>query len=103
MRDWPTQNEEHFRARPTLISMLPPKLRSLHQPSSLSHAKLNEFDRLTTEPLVRSLQPGEKGSLKVRHDGTILDGHHRVHILRRRGVDVDILSREIMEQSDLAE
>jgi len=86
-----------------LFRMLPPKLRSLHQPSSLSHAKLNELDRLTTETLVRSLQPGEKGSLKVRPDGTVLDGHHRIHILRLRGVDVDILSREIVEQSDLAE
>jgi hypothetical protein len=88
--------------------MLPPKLKSLHRPSSLSPAKLNELDRLPTEALLRSLQPGEKGSLKVRPDGTVLDGpvldgHHRVHILRLRGVDVDILSREIVEKSDLTE
>src|SRR5437016_3242532 len=98
-----TWREEHFVAWRTLFRMLPPKLRSLHQPSSLSHTKLNEFDRLTTEALVSSLQPGEEGSLKVRPDGTILDGHHRIHILLLRGVDVDILSREIVEQSGLAE
>jgi hypothetical protein len=33
--------------------------------------------------------------LKVRPDGTILDGHHRVHVLRGRGEDVDALPREV--------
>jgi hypothetical protein len=80
-----------------------PKLKPLHPPSSLSPSKLTELDRLPTEALLRSLQPGEKGSLKVRPDGRILDGHHRVHILRLRGVDVDTLSREIVEKPDLAE
>lgn len=46
---------------------------------------------------MRSLIPGQKDCLKTRPDGTILDGHHRIHILRQRGVDVDVdaLPREV--------
>jgi hypothetical protein len=36
--------------------------------------------------------------LKARPDGTILDGHHRVHVLRTRGENVDALPREILER-----
>lgn len=34
-------------------------------------------------------------------DGTILDGNHRIHVLRKRGVDVDGLPREIVARTDL--
>jgi len=34
-------------------------------------------------------------------DGTIIDGRHRIHILRQRGVDVDELPREIVTKKDL--
>ncbi|NLD38352.1 MAG: hypothetical protein GX654_15940 [Desulfatiglans sp.] len=27
--------------------------------------------------------------IQIQPDGTIMDGHHRIHILRKRGVDVD--------------
>lgn len=40
--------------------------------------------------------PGTEGSLKVRVDGTIMDGHHRIKVLRRRGGDVNGLPREIV-------
>jgi len=49
---------------------------------------------------MRSLAPGEPGSLKVRDDGTVLDGHHRVAILRERGIDVDKLPREVLSKTD---
>ncbi|HET6979725.1 MAG TPA: hypothetical protein VFI24_25560 [Pyrinomonadaceae bacterium] len=49
---------------------------------------------------MNSLSPGEPGSLKVRSDGTILDGHHRVEILRARGVDVDQLPREVITKTE---
>jgi len=39
--------------------------------------------------LLASLALGEEGCLKTRRDGTILDGHHRIHVLRSRGIDVD--------------
>ena len=73
-----------------------PPLRPLHLTSSLSQAKLNCYGRLTTDELILSLKPGQTGSLKTRTDGTIVDGHHRIEILRRRGVDVNQLPREIV-------
>jgi hypothetical protein len=53
---------------------------------------------MSTEALVNSLVPGQPGALKARPDGTMLDGHHRVHILRVRGLDVDALPREIVDR-----
>ena len=77
-----------------------PSLQPLHHSSSLSQAKLNQYARLTTEALLQSLKPGQPGSLKVRRDGTIIDGHHRITILISRGIDVDTLPREIVSKED---
>jgi len=68
----------------------------LHLDSSLNPAKLAQMERLSTEALLASLLPGLQGCLKTRPDGTILDGHHRIHVLRRRGADVDALPRDIV-------
>lgn len=76
--------------------MKPTPLRPLHSTTSLSQAKLNQYARLSTETLIASLAPGRPGSLKVRPDGTIIDGHHRIAILQDRGVDVFHLPREIL-------
>jgi archaellum component FlaG (FlaF/FlaG flagellin family) len=72
-------------------------LKSLHSEGSLSQPKLVTYRKLSTEELVGSLCPGELGALKVKPDGTIMDGHHRVCVLRERGVDVDALPREVLE------
>jgi hypothetical protein len=79
------------------LGKLPP-LRALHPDSSLSQAKLNEFEKIPTDKLIDSLRPGQDGELKARADGTVVDGHHRVRILQRRGVDVDALPRTIVEE-----
>ena len=73
-----------------------PRLIPLHLDSSLNAAKLVQMERLSTEALQISLLPGPQGCLKTRPDGTILDGHHRIHVLRQRGTDVDGLPREIV-------
>ena len=80
------------------MSNLPsvPPLRPLHPDASLSPTKLGEMECRTTEVLKNSLLPGQKDSLKTRPDGTILDGHHRIYILRKRGVNVEALPREII-------
>lgn len=80
--------------RSQLVSQ--PFLKSLHPESSLSQPKLDQFRRLTTEELIESLRPGKPGALKVRPDGTIIDGHHRITILRDRGIDVESLPRETL-------
>ena len=72
-------------------------LKALHSEGSLSRPKLATFRKLSTEELISSLRPGEPGALKVKPDGTIMDGHHRVYVLRERSVDVDSLPRESLE------
>lgn len=78
-----------------------PPLRSLHPESSLSQPKLTQFDKLTTEELMESLSPRQEGALKVKRDGTMIDGHHRIKVLRDRGVDVDALPREPFDEEPL--
>lgn len=73
-------------------------LKPLHSEYVLSQPKLAQFSRLSTEDLIESLKPGQAGSLKVRPDGTLLDGHHRIKVLRDRGVHVDGLPREIISK-----
>ena len=76
-----------------------PPLKSLHPDSSLNAVKLAAYERFETDVLVASLDPArDKGCLKTRRDGTILDGHHRICVLRRRGVDVDRLPRDIIDK-----
>jgi hypothetical protein len=70
-----------------------PPLKSLHPDSYLKADKLAKMAKLSTEEILASLRAGEH-CLKTRPDGTILEGHHRVHVLRKRGVDVDKLPRE---------
>ena len=77
-----------------------PPLKSLHDDSSLIQTKLNQYDKLSTDELIKSLLPGKEGSLRARTDGIMIDGHHRIKILRERGVDVDNLPREIIRKDD---
>jgi hypothetical protein len=77
-----------------------PRLRFLHSENLLNAVKLTLFRRLSTEALKLSLLPGRPGSLKVRPDGTVLDGHHRLSILDERDEDIHSLPREIMEKQD---
>src|SRR5437867_9819471 len=80
------------RSAETNVNSLPLKL--LHDKGSLSRPKIEQYSKLSTENLVDSLEPGRPGSLKVRPDGTVIDGHHRLEVLRDRGVDIDSLPRE---------
>jgi len=76
-----------------------PPLKPIHTEASLSPVKLAAFERLSTDAPSRSLLPGHEHCLKTRPDGTILDGHHPVHVLKRRNIDVDALPREVIERS----
>jgi hypothetical protein len=72
-----------------------PPLKLLHADSSLNAVKLDTFRKLSTDEILQSLQPGKPSSLKARPDGTLIEGHHRVKVLRERGVDADSLPREV--------
>jgi hypothetical protein len=76
--------------------MSQPSLRPLHSEATLNNVKLDHFRRLTTDELIESLGLAKPGALKARPDGTTLDGHHRIVVLRERGVSVDTLPREVM-------
>jgi ParB-like chromosome segregation protein Spo0J len=76
-------------------------LKPIHADSSLIQSKLDKYGKLSDRELIDSLKPGQLGSLKVRPDGTIVDGHHRIKILRDRGVDVDSLPREVIPQDPI--
>jgi ParB-like chromosome segregation protein Spo0J len=74
-----------------------PPLKQLHPESSLSRPKLILYAKLTNEEIIESLKSGQLGSLKARRDGTIIDGHHRIKVLQDRGIGVDSLPRELVE------
>jgi hypothetical protein len=78
------------------VNVALPPLRLLHCDALLSKVKLDQFRRLATVKLIESLEPGRPGALKARPDGTVLDGHHRIVVLRERGVNVDTLPREVV-------
>jgi hypothetical protein len=78
-----------------------PPLSPLHPDDSLIPSKLRDYGKLPTPVLIASLEPGKPGSLKTRPDGTMIDGHHRVKVLRDRGVNVDALPREIILKDDI--
>lgn len=71
-------------------------LKSLHPDTSLIPSKLDSFHKVPSDELKKSLVPGQPHCLKTRPDGTMLDGHHRIHVLRSRGEDVDGLPREVV-------
>ena len=77
-------------------SVSEPPLKSLHDEAALIQVKLEKFSRVSTDALIESLKPGQAGAVKTRPDGTVIDGHHRVNVLRNLGVDVDTLPREII-------
>ena len=77
----------------------PQALKPLHADASLIELKLKTYEQLSTEVLKASLAPGHARCLKTRPDGTILDGHHRIQVLRDRGEDVDSLPREIVDRA----
>jgi len=79
-----------------ILVTTPPKLKPLHGEHSLINLKLEMFSRLATKALIDSLKMGQPSSLKVRPDGTMVDGTHRIKVLRDRGVDVDSLPGEII-------
>lgn len=71
-----------------------PELRLLHEGENLVQSELDLCRKCSTESLRQSLLPGQPGALKVRPEGTSLDGNHRIKVLIERGVNISILPRE---------
>jgi len=71
----------------------------LHADDKLIVSKLDAYRKLPTDVLLSSLRSGQDGALKARPDGTVLDGHHRLKVLRERGINVNALPREIIPKN----
>jgi hypothetical protein len=78
-----------------------PPLKDLHSNEVLVASKLIVFSAWTTDALVELLCPPRPDCLKTRSDGTVIDGNHRIHVLRTRAVNVDLLPREIIVKEEL--
>jgi hypothetical protein len=83
------------------MSQTPPV--PIHKGATLVPGKLTEYRKLSTETLIDSLKPGQEQALRARPDGTMVNGHHWIKVLRERGVDFDSLPREIVEREELPE
>ncbi|MCE5229421.1 hypothetical protein LLG95_07475 [bacterium] len=77
-----------------------PPLQFLHAEDRLIRLKLEYLEKITTDQLVESLSPGREGSLKTRPDGTVIDGHHRLFILQKRGFPIHSLPRDVIMHQD---
>ena len=74
-----------------------PSLRLLHSPQSLVPSKLAVLRRVSTDDLIRSLKPGQLSALRVKKSGLVMNGNHRLAVLMERGIDVNLLPREELE------
>jgi RHS repeat-associated protein len=72
-------------------------LKLIHSEATLSKTILDGLRKKSTEEIINSLKPGLEEGLKVKPDGRVMDGNHRIKVLMERGVDVDVLPREVIE------
>lgn len=73
-----------------------PPLKGLHSSEAMrgNQSSSNYWRGRSTDEIVDSLKPGRPESLKVKSDGTVMNGNTRLEILRERGVDINRLPRE---------
>jgi hypothetical protein len=53
---------------------------------------------MNTDDIIESLRLGHVESLRVKENGTIMNGNHRVRDLEERGVNINQLPREARER-----
>ena len=75
-------------------------LKRLHDDKSLVEDKLEKFRKLSTEEIVKSLRNEGPERLRIRKDGTVLQGNHRIKVLEERDYDTMELIpfAEVLEQ-----
>ena len=71
-----------------------PRLIPIH---GLAKNVLDFWRSRSTKEILDSLKPGQKEALSAWTDGRICNGHHRISILRERGVNVDELPRLVRD------
>jgi hypothetical protein len=63
----------------------------LHPHGSLKPSIIEGIRKQSTEQIVNDLKRVGPNQLKLRPDGTVLDGNHRVKVLEERGFDTSTL------------
>ena len=91
--------DNFFKPGTQLAGDPPETLRRLHPDSTYetdpkAKRSLDYWRRQPTGTIVESLKPGAENSLKVKPDGTIMDGNTRTKVLEERGYDIESLRRE---------
>jgi len=71
-------------------------LKLIHSPATLSKTILDGLRKKSTQELIESLRPGLPEALRVKPDGRVMNGNHRLTVLMERGVDVNALPREVV-------
>jgi RHS repeat-associated protein len=78
-------------------------LRFLHGKELLEqNSNISSIRQMSTQQIIDSLKPGQSGSLKVKPDGTVMDGNTRLRVLEERGVDINNLPRDIHTSEPIA-
>ncbi|MEX0784304.1 MAG: RHS repeat-associated core domain-containing protein [Dehalococcoidia bacterium] len=73
-----------------IISLFPlGSLKILHGEDALSRASIEYWRKKSTAEILEHLR---EQPIKVRPDGTVIDGNHRLTVLRERGIDIDNLN-----------
>jgi hypothetical protein len=67
-----------------------PPLKRLHE-STLVSSQLDSIRKMRTEDIVKSLSTKGDEALRVRPDGTVIQGNHRIKVLEERGYDTSKL------------
>ena len=84
----------------------PVPLKRLHTDKTLENDPTSSLDSQrtrTTEDIVKSLEPGAKEPLRVKYDGTIMDGNTRQKVLEERGVETNKLPRVEWKETKIKE
>jgi len=75
-------------------------LKFLHSEQLLeNNSNINAIRQMPTQEIIDSLKPGQPGALKVKADGTVMDGNTRLRVLEERGVDINSLPRDLYTSS----
>jgi hypothetical protein len=72
-------------------------LRRLHEDRMLKQRTLEHFRAQHTEDILRSLLAQGPEKLKIRSDGLVLQGNHRIKVLEERGYDTS----QLYEQAEV--
>jgi hypothetical protein len=87
----------------TPIRPKPPDLKTMHTDRALDKRSLEYWRKQPSEEIVKSLQTPGNERLRIRPDGTVLQGNHRVKVLLERGYDTSKLYKwaEIMDKKPI--